>query len=173
MFPFFCALDLRVTIHWPICSTWWMWCLMTAPCKYEGCLVSLPSLSWSLCLSWPLGDPVSSHLEELGSIRTNSRAQFSPLATGCLWEEKEVRFPLFSLAPSLPFSLAVSESTYLSHFHFAFFLPSLFISESFSFAPVSQSVSPLISCFPFLFVIRSFLLYFPRIPVSLTLLLDL
>lgn len=114
---------------------------MTAPCKYEGCLISLPSLSWSLCLSWPLGDPVSYHLEELGSIRTTSRAQFRPLATGCLWQEKEVRFLLFSLAPTLPFSLAVSESTYLSHFHFAFFLSSPFISEFLLCSSLSECFS--------------------------------
>lgn len=163
-----------LTIHWPICSTWWMWVPDDSTMQIWG-LLDLTAKFILVSLSvMASGGPCQLPPWGIGFRKDYLQgSQFRPLATGCLRQEKVVRFLLFSLPPALPFSQAVSEPTYLFHFHFAFLLPSLFIAGSFSFAPVFQSVSPLISSFLFLFVIWSFFLYFPHIPVSLTLLLDL
>lgn len=134
-------------------------------------MLTLVPLSVMASRSW---GSVSFHFEELGSIRTTSRAQFRPLATGCWFGAGDRKRKWGSSFFSGSCSFSVSDSTYLFNSFTLLFSCPLYSLLSLSFSPLPQSLGLfLLSSQPFCFSL-SFCPSFcpPHIAVSLTLLLD-
>lgn len=169
-----------MTICWPICIIWWVWVSGDNTMQIWG-LHGLTAILTLVSQSGLRGALLAPTPEELGLKNLCSRLNSGLTHRSLAWykglgQNKELRLLLFSLDPTLPFSLPVSDSIYVFYSFLLLFSFPLYLFLSLGLSPSFPKFQTLFLflAYPFCFspYSLSFSIFF-HIPVSLPLLLDL